>query len=321
MLEGGDGEAAVFELLDAEWENMQVALDWAHESAEPELEGRIAVGLRWWWLVRGRLGEAVHIFERIVAASVGLPATHAEALSGAAIFHYRRGDRVRGTTELEAARALFAELGNDDEEARCLAELGAIAHDDGDLSLAAERFRAVADVFERIGNDYRLGVVLANLAEIEVQRGDLEAAAGYSSRAIELQRAVEDRGGLGVSLANLGRARLRSEGVEAARPALREALELALQLDYRILIAYLLDTAGELAAADGDSEQAVRLIGAGAALFASMGMETPPEEIVEVERVLGPLRESLGDGQVDELLADGREAPLDAMIAAARELI
>jgi hypothetical protein len=53
---------------------------------------------------------------------------------------------------------------------RSLAELGAIAHDDGDLSLAAERFREVADVFERIGDDYRLGVVLANLAEIEVQR-------------------------------------------------------------------------------------------------------------------------------------------------------
>ena len=246
MIEGGDAEAAAFELFDTESENLEAALERAHETGNVDEEARIAVGLRWYWVVRGRFGEGKRVFERLAAASAERPAVLADALSGAGVFNYRRADRELAVRQLETARALYAELGNDDETARCLAELGAIAVDDGDLARAARLFTEAGAAFDRLGNPYRFAVALGNLAAIEVQRGNLEAAAGYSHRSIELQRSLGDTGGLGVSLANLARVQLKGGDVEAARLSLREAFEVALRIDYKMLIAYLLGSAGDL---------------------------------------------------------------------------
>jgi tetratricopeptide (TPR) repeat protein len=260
------------------------------------------------------------VFERLAAASAELPAVLADALSGAGVFNYRRADRELAARQLETARALYVELGNDDEAARCLAELGAIAVDDDNLSRASELFTEAAAAFGRVGNDYRFAVALANLAAIEVQRGNFEAAAGYSTRAIALQRSLGDVGGLGVSLANLGRAQLKEGELEAARVSLREAFEVALRIDYKMLIAYLLGSAGDFAAAQHDQEEAVRLIGAGAALFAAIGMPVPPEELVEHERTLGPLTAALGAEQTTLLFRQGAALPVEAAIETARKL-
>jgi tetratricopeptide (TPR) repeat protein len=321
MLEGGEAEAVAFALLDEEAENLAAALEWADATSSIELEARIAVALRWYWLVRGRLGEGTRVFERIAVASEDLPAVHADAMSGAGVFNYRRGDRARAVRQFEVARDLYATLGNDDEEARCLAELGGIAVDDGELARAAELFAAAVVVFERIGNVYRLGAVLANLAAIATLQGDDDAAARYSGRAIALQRESNDLTGLGVSLANYGRVQLKAGDLDAARVTLAEAFDLALKLDYRMLIAYLLGSVGDLAAAAGDEEGAVRYVGAAAGLFESIGMPVPPEEVDEHERTLGSIRTSLGAATVEQLLRQGRDAPADQLIESARALI
>jgi predicted ATPase/DNA-binding SARP family transcriptional activator len=319
MIEGGEAEAAAFRLLDAEIENLRAALDFLHESQETEAEGRVAVALRWYWLVRGSLAEGAGVFERIAAVSEQLPRTHADAISGAGVFNLRRGDRERATRQLETARRLYAEVGDEDEEGRCIAELGAIAVDDAELERAAELYVQSVELFERNGNHYRLGVAFANLAAIANLRGDAEEAAAYSRRAIAMQRETNDLSGLGVSLANLGRAQLKAgNDEESARAALREAFDLARELDYRMLIAYLLNDAARLAS---EHEAAARLVGAAAGVFESIGMAIPPEELDEHRRTLEPVRAALDDAQVEQLLRQGREEAADSMIEAARALI
>ena len=321
IMAGGEEEAAGFALLDEEEENLQAALAWTDETANLELEVRIAVAVRWYWLVRGRLGEGTRLFERMAAGSEGLPAVHAAALSGAGMFNARRGELTRATPQLETARALYADLGDTDEEARCLAELGMVAVDEGDLARAQELYVECADRFEREGNANRLAVALANLGAIATRRGDAEAAAGYTSRAIELQRANNDSAGLAVSLANLGRVQLQTGDEEAALASFRESFDIGLAFDYRMLIAYLVGSAGQLAGARGDDEQAAVFVGAAAALFDSIGMVIPPEEVEEHDRTLGPIRASAGAAQVAEWTDRGRAAPPDAMVAAARALM
>ena len=321
ILAGGAEETAGFTLLDEEAENLQAALAWTDATASVELQARIAVSVRWYWLVRGRLGEGTRVFERIAAGSEGLPAVHAAALSGAGMFNARRGELARATPQLETARALYADLGDADEEARCIAELGMVAVDEGDLDRAHDLYLECADRFEREGNDNRLGVALANLGAIATRRGDVEGAAGYTSRAIELQRAVNDSAGLAVSLANLGRVQLKAGDEEAARASFRESLDIALTFEYRMLIAYLLGSAGDLARIRGDDEQAAAFVGAAAALFESIGMAIPPEEVEEHDRTLAPIRASAGESRVAEWAGRGGAAPLDTMVEAVRSLL
>jgi predicted ATPase len=319
MVEAGEAETAAFALLDIEIDNVRATLDFLHESGEPELESRVAVALRWYWIVRGPATEAIRIFERIVSVSAGLPRPHADALSGAGIFNYRRGERARATEQLEAARAIYHRLGDEDEVGRCVAELGAIAVDDQDFARAAELFEDAVAAFERSENAYRLGVALSNLAAVATMCGRHEEAAEHTRRAIAMQRETNDRGGLGVSLANLGRAQLLTgTDEESARASLREAFDLALELDYRMLIAHLIGDAARLA---GDREESARLVGAAIGLFAQIDMAVTPEEVAEHERTLEPVRAALGDERTEDLIRQGREMPADPAIARARAII
>ena len=170
-----------------------------------------------------------------------------------------------------------------------------------------------------MGNLTRQAVALANLAAIAARRGDGATAAAHGEHAIELQRANGDLDGMVVSLANLGRVRLALGDDNGARAALHEFFELGLRLEYRMLLAYLLSAAAELARRGGAPEDSAGLVGAGAALFEAIGMAIPQEEIDEHERTLTPLREPLGDDAVARLVAEGREAPVDGMIERALE--
>jgi tetratricopeptide (TPR) repeat protein len=317
ILEGPEEEG--FALLDLEQENLYAALAWAVENADADVETRLAAAQRWYWLVRGRLNEGARVFEHAVEATSELPAARAGALAGAGTFNVRRGDRKRGAAQLQAALELFRSLGDEGEMSRCIAELGHVAVDDGDLDRAAALYTEAIEVFERVGNVTRHAVALANLAAIAAQRGDGPTAAAYGERAIELQRANGDLDGMAVSLANLGRVRLALDDDAGARAALRESFELGLRLDYRMLLAYLLGAAAELARRAGAQEESARLLGAGAALFEAIGMAMPQEEIDEHEQTLVPLREGLGDDATARLVAEGGRAQADEMIERARE--
>jgi tetratricopeptide (TPR) repeat protein len=311
---GGELEAAAFVLLDAEQENLHAALAWWVETGDVESEVRFARANRWYSLIRGRLTEGLRVFEHAAEVSEGRPAEHAPALAGAATYNIRRGDRAKGRLQLETAVELYRGLGDEAEAALCLAELGVIAVDEGDLERALETYTHAAAEFERLGYPMRQAVALSNVAAISARRGDKASAASYGRRAIELQRASGDLDGTAVSLANLGRVLLDLDDDAGAREAFRESFELARRLDYQMLLAYLLAASGELARRAGEARHAARLIGAAVELFEAIGMEIPAEERGEHERTLEPLRDELGEELVARLVDEGRRLPVDAAI-------
>src|SRR5262249_24947691 len=109
--------------------------------------------------------------------------------------------------------------------------------------------------------------------------------------------------------------------VDDARAALHEILELARGLDYREVLAYALETAGELAHADGDHECAGRLPGASVAAFQTLGVAMGPEEEEGYARTIERLRSELGAPCVEELHATGEAAPFEESVGEALELV
>jgi tetratricopeptide (TPR) repeat protein len=320
ILAGGETEEPGLALMDDEQENLHAALACAVETADVDAEARLAAAQRWYWLVRGRLNEGVRVFEHVVEVTDAHSPLHATALVGAGTFNVRRGERRRGAAQLETALEIFRDLDDEDELSRCIAELGHVAVDDGDLDRAAELYTESIEIFERLGNSTRQAVALSNLAAISAQRGDAATAAAFGERAIVLQRANGDLDGTAVSLANLGRVRFALGEDDAARAALRESFELGVRLDYRMLLAYLLGAAGELARRAGQPQQAARLIGGAVGAFEAIAMRIPQEELDEHERTLGPLRETLGAERTAELVEIGRLASFDKLIAEAQDL-
>jgi len=163
----------------------------------------------------------------------------------------------------------------------------------------------------------RLAIVLANLGAIATMRGELDAAAAYDERAAKIQRERGDLDGLSVTSHNYARILAALGRLEEAKAALRESVALACSLDYREVLAYCLETEGELAFELSDFERAARLLGAAVDAFEKLEIAMAAEEADGYARVLDGLRAELGSDRVDELHASGRAAPFEESISAA----
>jgi predicted ATPase/DNA-binding SARP family transcriptional activator len=297
--------------LAADHDNLRAALAFAVETGDAELEGRLVIALRWFWVVRGFSKEARSAFERAIADTEDADdRLRARVLADGATFPYRQGDLVEARRLWSEALALYRALGDDEGIARCIADLGAVASTEGDLDAAAAAYRESLPLFEALGHHQRAAIALANLAAIAELRGDNDTAAEFGERAVAAQRALGDLDGLAISLHNLARARIALGELEVARRQLDEAFALAQRLGYREVIAYALETSAELAFGAGRFESAARLLGATAELFAAIGVELIGTERAGYDRTLAALDEALGAEEAAALVARGRELDL-----------
>ena len=314
---GTDAESA-YNALDVELDNLRAAIDWAVECGRSAEEVALAVALRQFWIVRGHIAEGRRRFESAVAHTAdGAGALRASALTHGASFAYRQGELATAKAWWEEALALYRETGEAPEIGRCLGELGSVALGEGDIEGAQALYEESVELFERENVPQRLAIVLANLGAIATMRGELDVAAAYAERAAGIQRDLGDRDGLSITSHNYARILTSLGRLEEAEAALRESVEIARSLDYREVLAYCLETSGELAFEQSDYERAAFLLGASVAAFEKLEVAMAAEEADGYARVLEALRAELGSDRVDELHASGRAAPFEESISAA----
>ena len=302
------GHEAGYDTLTADRDNLMAGLAYAVDTHDVELEARLVLALRWFWLVRGFAREGGVAFEGAVARTHDADdRLRASVLAGAGTFPYRRGDLPRARQLWEEALALYRALEDRDGIARCIAELGGVATHEGDLEAATAAYLESLPLFEELGQGLRASIALGNLAAIAELGGEHETAAEYGERAVTEQRSLGDLDGLAVSLHNLARVRFSLGERADALKLLDEALTLGERLDYRELIAYALETSAELALDAGQAERAALLLGASTEQFDLIGVEMSGTEREGYDRTLAALTESLGAEQVAALVANGRE--------------
>ena len=291
---GTDAESA-YNALDVELDNLRAAIDWAVECGRSAEEVALAVALRQFWIVRGHIAEGRRRFESAVAHTAdSAGALRASALTHGASFAYRQGELATAKAWWEEALALYRETGEAPEIGRCLGELGSVALGEGDIEGAQALYEESVELFERENVPQRLAIVLANLGAIATMRGELDVAAAYAERAAEIQRDLGDRDGLSITSHNYARILASLGRLEEAEAALRESVEIARSLDYREVLAYCLETSGELAFEQSDYERAAFLLGASVAAFEKLEVAMAAEEADGYARVLEALRAELG---------------------------
>lgn len=300
--------------LDAEADNVRGALAWAAEAGEIELEVRLAVAMRQYWMVRGELTEARRAFDALIERSNEAPAElRALAHVHAGIFPYRQGDTRRSYELWTTALELYRELGNEEEVGRCLAELGAVLLSEGDYERATELYEEAIERFRSLGQTVRLCIALGNLGVAASMRGDYDAAARYQEEAIPAQREIGDRDGLSISLHNLARTEIKRERFEHARALLGESLELAVELGYKEVIAHCLQGYAELA----EPEEAARFCGASMAIFDEIGVPLVGDEETDYLATRARLAAALGEERAAALVDEGRAEPREDVVSRA----
>lgn len=164
-LAGGD-QARWLARLDAEHDNLAVAMDGAAAAGRPETA--LAIGAATWRYASAR----------------GL---------------YREAyERLRGLLERPEAKGVESRL-----RSRALTGLGGLAHLLCDLRGSARYLEEARELWEGLGDRKGIAEVLGHLGWIEAQLGNLRRAADLSQRALALYRELEDARGRAVAWNNL----------------------------------------------------------------------------------------------------------------------
>jgi tetratricopeptide (TPR) repeat protein len=312
---GAEAHESLFAVLDEDHDNLRAALGWAAASGEVELEVRLAVAARWYWVVQGNLSEGRRFFESVLEHTAGAPKElRARALVHAAIFPFRLGDNRLAEGLLQESLDLYRQLGDEEGIARATAELGGIAIAEGDLDRATALYEESLPLLRKLGNLARVAVALGNLGTIAHMRAEYETAVDYYDESIEASRSAGDSDGVGVNLHNLARSELALGRVEPGVAALRESLGIARNLGYRELIAYLLGGFAEVAMIEDEPARAATLLGASDQLFSEIGAIPSPDEAEVQERVAAYVLDALGAERVAELRAAGAASTLDDLL-------
>ena len=315
LIHAGDDTETSYARLEREHDNLRAALAWAAEANDLELELRLALAGRWFWVVRGYLSEGRRAFDRLIllTADAEKP-TRARVVMNGATFPFRQGDLDVAEKLWEEALRLSRELEDAEEVGRAIAELGSVAIAKGDLDRAVVLYEESLPLFRDQGQKSRLSVALSNLGAIASMRNDPRTAVGFLSPAVELSRETGDDDSLGIALHNLARSQLALGETDDGHEALLESLGIARKLGYRELTAYCLGGLAELAMLAEDPEEAARMLGASQRLFTEVGAAIDPEETETQRKVLAWTVEKLGPDAVEELRATGADSALSELL-------
>jgi tetratricopeptide (TPR) repeat protein len=207
-----------------------------------------------------------------------------------------------------------------------LCRLAHVAVLQGDLELAEARLVQALAAAQELGLATEAAFARAGLALVAQRRGDTERAGREREQALALlQRRSLPHPLVHVLLSWLGTVAEQQGDLESATALHRGVLEQATMHGGPMhgnpaLVALALSGLAGVACAEGDPEQAVVLLGAGAALLRSMGMPLltlPRGERVDLDRIARAARRALGEERFAQAFARGEAlSPKEAVALA-----
>ena len=350
----GPERAGWLDALEAERDNMRVAIHRALSGSREDLVARVQFTARF-WAARGSMTEARDWLERALEATEADPADQASALHQLGIVARAQGDLDGARNYQSQSADIYRKLEDRTGEAAALSALGLLDFDQGDLTSARrlmeqglELWRETGDLLNLARASNNLGILAAaegdsaaarklseeslqisrklgaregvaaallNLSSLHFQEDDLTGAERLVDEALHLQRELGDAGGIAKSLARMASVKTASGQLTEAHAFVREAMTLLKEDGDRLVATIALETFGQLEFRLGDSDRAARLYGAAAALREKLRLPIRPNQIKAHEASLAELRANLGQADFEVAWAEGLAMNSEGAIA------
>ncbi len=199
-----------------------------------------------WWLLDPERSAA--LFEEGLEAAhrCGDDWTRSTGLAGLGWARYFAGHFDAATGPLQDAIQLTAHSGRRQQFAMAVLGRAAVELWRGQLAAAEASAQQALGVLRAIGDATWTSAALAIVAEIERARGRLEAAGQHAAEGIEVAGMANSAINVMIATGHLGRI-LLARGEPGAAPHLDQAVQLARAFAVRPLLAWWLDSLGELA--------------------------------------------------------------------------
>jgi predicted ATPase/class 3 adenylate cyclase len=310
----GPEQAASFELLESDHDNLRSALTWAEESGDTDSTLRLCGVLWWFWYVRGYHREGRKWLEDgLENGRAAPPVLLARAHGGAGYLAIDQGDYDAALSHLEESLSMHRALGDKAGVAESLHGLGRVAWRRGDFDRAATFYEEALLLRQDLGPTPIVGLVLNSLATLTMARGDLARAASLLRESLAVNREIGNRRGMAVATGNLGTVALRLAQYVEAGPLLKEALALRSELgDKRGIVSELVEL-GLLRGAQRQAVRAARILGAAEALGDAIGAPLSASEyaVADYDRYVALVNADLGPEAFATAWTDGRAMTLE----------
>jgi predicted ATPase/DNA-binding SARP family transcriptional activator len=242
----GPDQALILDRLEADWDNISLALDWSLEGCgkpgwSPDPGLRLASAL---WRFLAWRGRGVRGFEHL--KQLLLPETavttdpkaflahlkiRARALQAAGILAYLLSEYSQAVMFLDESKILFKSLGPEGKEgyAFSISQLGETLYWQGELSQSKALTEESLSLLGEIGNQLGESDCYWTLGLIAMSQGQYEQAKMYLEKASDIQRKAGDLFGVGYILLKISIIALFKHDFVTARPLVEEVRLLSLK--------------------------------------------------------------------------------------------
>lgn len=314
----GRDEAAGFDRLEAQHEDLLAALSWFLEHGEPEQALRLGAALYSFWHTRGYAQEGREWLRKILAVPGAPSSVQAKALHRAGMLAFRGDDPAGARAFFDQGLEMARRLGDQQQTAAILLGLGRLVGlRQGDYA-AGHRFVDESQKIARLIGDQRLeGSAIHCLAALARLEGDYTRAVSLYMDSLNLCREVGDAGGLTVEQLNLGFMTLKKNDIDAAREWFTDSLRSAHERKDSYVIAPNLLGLADVAARSGDPDRAARLLGSAESVLEKAALVWDPDDRLEYDRIVEAIRDELGSDRMNARVTEGRAMRADDAIASA----
>ena len=312
----GPAHLAALDRLEAEHDNLRAALAWSLETPAADPDGdheRAVIGLRLvhvlvpFWDQHGHVTEGRRWLEQAIALAAedgGAPL--ANVARGLGMLLMRQGELDAALRLFERSLAIWRDLGDRDQQARTLLNLGSTHHYLGDLDAARSLLEDSIAIAREVGGGRPLRAALMNLGVVEMEAGNLERATQVLHEALALARQEGDLRGAAIAQDSLAWVSLRAGRAREARDLLSGMVDYVVSCGDTEFLAEALETSACIAAELGEGLRAARLAGAAETLRQKTGIPVPQPDAALFERFLAPARAAIARQAWDAELAVGR---------------
>jgi predicted ATPase/transcriptional regulator with XRE-family HTH domain len=267
--------------LEAEDNNLRLALSWYLAAGERAAEGLHMAGLLdWYWYFRGHMAEGRDWITRALDATAAAPtappaADRGRALSAAGWQAVLLNDCQAAMPQLRLALDAWGAVSNTPEEALALARYGAglvyCNQDEAGRPLLQEAVARLRALLPDPIAHWLLAFVLDMLADAEQGLGRPDQWRVCLLESLRAYQAVGDEWGIGQARAELGQVALMDREFATAQQHLEEAIVMVRQAGNHWMIALTLRSLGDAVLCQGDWARAGACYTESMALFQELG--------------------------------------------------
>ena len=296
-------------------ESYRAALAWLIDHDRAAEAGDIALGLMFFWVIRGRAAEGLRWYEQILNRPSLLPLVESRALLGTGVMAYSLGDIVQAPTALARALALAHDAG--DLLIAALSEylLGRVEFALGHVYAAREHFVQSLEQFRALALAWGVGSSLAGMATVHLVTGDASSAERLLEEATSVLRPVGPWF-LALALNFSAILAVRRGCADEAITIVRESLTLIRGLHDNHAFVFALGPLAAAAMLKGDEAWAARILGARDAvterIHATVVVRQSLDNLIGLEE--REVRIRLGADRWAHAYESGRIASIDSLL-------